>query len=351
MPELQAEKLPILNLSELDEAANRRQAFLARLRETAHGVGFFYVSGHGVPQHLIRDVLAQSRQFFALPEADKLAIQMVNSAQFRGYNRAGLEHTRGKPDWREQIDIGAELPERAIDRAAPPWTRLQGPNQWPAAQPSLRPVILDYLGHVTDLAVRITRAFAEALEQPANVFEPIYTPAPNQLLKIVRYPGREKSEGDQGVGAHKDSGFVTVLLQDTQSGLQVEGKSDWIDAPPIPGTFVINIGEVLEMASNGYLRANVHRVVSPPAGGDRLSVPFFFGARLDATVPVLALPPHLSADAQGVTQDPQNPLFRDVGKNYLKSRLRSHPDVARRHHADLLESRERDGAPAVASAY
>ena len=109
------------------------------------------------------------------------------------------------------------------------------------------------------------RAFAAALEQPEDIFAPIYTPAPNPLIKIIRYPGRAASESDQGVGAHKDSGFVTLLLQEKQAGLQVQADDGgWIDAPPVPGTFVVNIGEILEMASNGYLRANVHRVVSPP---------------------------------------------------------------------------------------
>ena len=93
----------------------------------------------------------------------------------------------------------------------------------------------------------------------------------------------------------------------------------------------------------------MHRVVSPPAGEDRLSVAFFLGARLNSEVPLLALPPHLAAEARGVTQDPLNPLFREAGKNYLKGRLRSHPDVARRHHADLLEPS--DGKPELASAY
>ncbi|KPV49611.1 2-oxobutyrate oxidase, partial [Kouleothrix aurantiaca] len=100
---------------------------------------------------------------------------------------------------------------------------------------------------------------------------------------------------------------------------------------------VVNFGEVLELASNGFLRANVHRVVTPPAGTDRMSVAFFFGARLDATVPLLELTPELAAHARGLTRDPMNPLFREVGKNHLKSRLRSHPDVAARHHPDLLE--------------
>jgi isopenicillin N synthase-like dioxygenase len=97
------------------------------------------------------------------------------------------------------------------------------------------------------------------------------------------------------------------------------------------------------------LRANVHRVVSPPAGSDRLSVAFFLGASHDAVVPVLNLSLQLAAEARGLTQDPQNPLFREAGRNYLKSRLRSHPDVAQRHHSDLLDPAQK--SPEHASAY
>ncbi len=330
--------LPVLDLARLDAEPQEKQAFLAELRETAHDLGFFYVSGHGIDADLIAQVRTLARRFFELPEADKLAIEMINSPHFRGYNRKGMEYTRGERDWREQVDIGAERPALPRDATLPPWSRLQGPNQWPAALPELREVVLRYQAAATDLAIKITRAFAAALGQPETVFEQIYTPAPNQLLKIIRYPGRDATEGDQGVGAHKDGGFVTVLLQDVQAGLQVEYAGSWIDAPPIPGTFVINVGEVLEMASNGYLCATVHRVVTPPAGTDRLSIAFFFGARLDASVPLLELPAELAAGVRGVTQDPLNPLFREVGKNHLKSRLRSHPDVARHHHADLLDS-------------
>jgi isopenicillin N synthase-like dioxygenase len=332
----QPSSLRTLDLRRFDGNGLERARFLRELRAAAHGVGFFYLVGHGIEEELIRDVLDVSRRFFALPAADKLAIEMVNSPHFRGYNRAGSEHTRGEPDWREQLDVGAERPALSFDRAAP-WKRLQGPNQWPLALSELKPTLLLYQTHVTALAIRVLQAFAAALDQHENVFNRIYSPAPHQLLKLIRYPGREFDESDQGVGAHKDSGFVTILLQDGQNGLQVEGEHGWIDASPVPGTFVVNIGEILEMASNGYLRANVHRVVSPPAGIDRLSVAFFLGARLDATVPLLSLPPHLAAQARGVTRDPLNPLFREVGRNYLKGRLRSHPDVARRHHADLID--------------
>ncbi len=333
-------ELPTLSLSEGLPSADSRKQFLEKLRETSRRLGFFYLKDHGVPAELIDDVRQLSRRFFALPEKDKLQIQMVNSPYFRGYNRAGLEHTRGLPDWREQVDIGPEQQALPLLPGAPTWQRLIGPNQWPSALPELKPVILRYQDAVTRLGIQLTELLAESLGQNKDVFAPVYTPAPNQLIKIIRYPGRSAKESKQGVGAHKDSGFVTILLQDVVSGLEVEGQNGWIAAPPVPGTFIINIGELLEMASGGYLRANVHRVVSPPSDTDRLSVAFFFGAQLSATVPVLELPPHLKNEVRGVTQDPGNPLFREVAKNFLKSRLRSHPDVALRHHADLLEASE-----------
>lgn len=133
-------------------------------------------------------------------------------------------------------------------------------------------------------------------------------------MKIVRYPGRDQTGDDQGVGAHKDGGFLTLLLQD-EKGLQVDYGGSWIDADPIPGTFVVNIGELLELASNGHLRATVHRVVTPQAGVERYSVPFFFSARLDAEIPLLGLPAELAIEARGPASDPDNPLFRNVGAN------------------------------------
>ncbi len=325
--------LPALDLT---RAQTDKEHFLDELRQTSYDLGFFYVTGHGIDPALIQRVLALARRFFELPEQDKLSIEMVNSPHFRGYNRTGMERTRGMPDWREQVDIGAERAALNVTTDMPAYWRLQGPNQWPGALPELRETMLRYQAAVTDLAIRMVHLFALALGQPETAFDDIFLPAPQQLLKIIRYPGRDATESEQGVGAHKDGGFVTVLLQDVQAGLQVENDGSWISAPPIPGTFVVNIGELLEMASSGYLRANVHRVVTPPAGITRLSVPFFFGARLDAIVPILALPPHLAPYARGLTRDPLNPMFYEVGKNQLKSRLRSHPDVAQRHHADLL---------------
>jgi isopenicillin N synthase-like dioxygenase len=332
------QELPTLDLSRFSGDPAARAAFLSDLRRMAREIGFFYVVGHGVPESLVGAVLDASRRFFALPEAEKLKVEMVHSPHFRGYNRPGWELTRGRPDWREQFDLAAERPALPRDGGRPAWARLQGPNQWPTAPSEFQSVMLRWQDEATKLSIRLIRAFAAALEQPEDVFAPIYEDMPNQRIKLIRYPGRDPGEDDQGVGAHKDSGFVTVLLQDGVAGLQVETAAGWLGAPPRPGTFIVNIGELLEMASNGYLKATMHRVVSPPAGQERTSIAFFLGARLDATVPVLDLPQHLAVEAGGITRDPQNPLFLEVGKNYLKSRLRSHPDVARRHYADLLSA-------------
>jgi len=302
-----------------------------------HDHGFFYLVGHGVPPELIADVFAAAKRFFVLPEKDKLEIEMVNSPHFRGYNRAGLEHTRGKQDWREQIDVNTESEAVELTADTPAWKRLIGPNQWPSALPELKPLLLRYQAEVTRVGIDVLKAIGIALGQDENVFSALYEPQPTQLLKIVRYPGRDVAESEQGVGAHKDGGLVTVLLQDSTPGLRVRTEEGvWLEAPPLPGSFVINTGELLELATNGYVKADVHDVVTPPAGSERFSVPFFLGARYDAVVPVIELPEELSRKERGITVDPLNPIFREVGQNNLKSRLRSHPDVAQRHHADLL---------------
>ena len=329
--------LPVIDFSQLNGDPGQREAFLATLNNAARDVGFFYLTGHGISQRLLDDVQRVSRQFFALTEQEKLSVQMANSPHFRGYNRAGSEITRSQPDYREQFDIGAD--RRAIDNPDAPWQRLQGPNQWPATLPELRSLLTRWQQEMTSVALELLRAFAEALSLPRNAFDDLYGEFPNEHIKLIRYPGRADGESRQGVGAHKDSGFLTLLLQDDQAGLQVEVTPDnWVDAAPLPGSFVVNIGELLELATNGYLRATVHRVVSPQAAHERLSVAFFLGAQLDAVVPVYQLSESLAKLARGPASDPLNPLLREVGWNYLKGRLRSHPEVATRFYAEYLNN-------------
>ena len=297
--------IPLLDLGRFNADATERESFLAQLRTAARDVGFFYLAGHGVAPELLRELMDVSRRFFALPPAQKLAIEMVNSPHFRGYNRVAWELTRGAADWREQIDIGAEREALPRGPQMPAWMRLQGPNQWPTALPELRPVVLRWQSAAIGVLEQLLQAFSLALGHAADALEPLYGAEPHYLVKLIRYPGRDSTQTDQGVGAHKDSELLTLLLQDNQEGLQVETAGGWIDVTPRPGTFVVNIGELLELASDGYLRATLHRVVAPPAGSDRISVAFFLGARLDATVPLLKLPAELAAQARGPESDPK----------------------------------------------
>lgn len=336
---MSATTLPLLDLARLHNPADKN-AFLTQLRHAARDIGFFYLTNHGIDDALQQAVQREARRFFALDPEQKQQVAMIHSPHFRGYNRAASELTRGQPDWREQFDIGAERPALSLKNNDPWWQRLQGPNLWPDAQPTLRPALLAWQQAMTDMAITLLRAFAESLDLPPDAFDRLYGDKPNEHIKLIRYPGRAPDQSAQGVGAHKDSGFLSFLLQDQQKGLQVEVSEDkWIDVTPLAGSFVVNIGELLELATNGYLRATVHRVVSPPAQQERLSIAFFLGAQLDAVVPVYALPDALAREALGPESDPQNPLLRDVGWNYLKGRLRSHPDVAEKYYRDVLRER------------
>jgi isopenicillin N synthase-like dioxygenase len=300
-----------------------------RLREVAHEVGFFYLTGHGVPEALTGRVLAAARRLFALPQADKDAVAMVRSPHFRGYTRLGGELTGGEVDWREQIDIG---PERNPigGPGEPDYLWLQGPNQWPSGVPELPEIVAEWDAALAAVARSLLCHWAAALGSPRDVFDAAFAGAPATLIKIVHYPATAASS--QGVGAHRDSGVLTLLLAEPGSqGLQVRAARDggWVDVPARDGSFIVNIGELLELATNGYLRATEHRV-SLRHSADRISVPYFFNPRLDAQIPTLALPAELAQRA-GLRADPSDPIFSVYGRNAWKSRLRAHPDVAAAH--------------------
>jgi len=342
--------LPVVDLR--DDPAVLRE----RLRTVANEVGFFYLTGHGVSEHLTDRLLSQARRLFALPDADKDAIAMRNSPHFRGYIRLGGELTGGVVDWREQIDIG---PQRAPigGPGKPDYLWLQGPNQWPTALPELPAVVAEWDAALAEVGRTLLRHWAISLGSQADVFDAAFAGTPATLIKIVRYPaqadtpqGIKASEATgSGVGAHRDAGVLTLLLAEPgSSGLQVrapDGASEatgneagaseatgneaeeWIDVDPVPGAFIVNIGEMLEVASGGYLRATEHRVRL--SARERISVPYFFNPRLDAAMPVLELPDELAVHARGVSVDTANErIFSVYGRNAWKSRLRAHPDVA-----------------------
>ncbi|MFE0463489.1 isopenicillin N synthase family dioxygenase [Kitasatospora sp. NPDC058965] len=324
--------LPVIDLSAADGTPEQRAALHAELHRAATEVGFFHLIGHGVSAAETADLTGAMHAFFALPEDQRLAVSNLNSPHFRGYTRTGAERTAGRSDWRDQLDIGPELPEHRPGADEPAYWWLEGPNQWPADLPQLREAALHWIDRLDDVARRLLHELLTAIGARPDFYDPAFSGHPAHHLKLVRYPGSSPEGGNQGVGAHKDYGFLTLLLTDGVPGLQVE-RSDgsFLDVPPMPGAFVVNLGELLEVATDGYLKATNHRVVSPPGARERYSVPFFYNPRLDAHIAPLDFP-H-AHHAPGATEDPANPLFAEFGRNELKGYQRAHPEVARRFYA------------------
>jgi isopenicillin N synthase-like dioxygenase len=333
------ESLPILDFSRLNAGAEEAAQFREDLRRAMHEVGFIYLSGHGIPQELTDSLLEVSRRFFALPEEQKLAVENVYSPQFRGYTRVGGELTAGAVDWREQLDFAVERESRDPRAGGADYWRLEGPNQWPQQLPEMQGIVTQWMEQLSGISLALLRSLALSLGAPEESFDEAFATKAFPVLKIVRYPGESDPEPKQGVGAHRDGGVLTLLLVEPgKGGLQVEHDGQWIDAPQVPGTFVVNIGEMLELATNGYLKATLHRVISPLRGTDRISIPFFYNPSLDSRMPQIALKPEFQDAARGLSVDPTNsPILDTYGDNALRYRLRAHPNVAAAHYADLLE--------------
>ncbi len=337
-------ELAVLDISPFrsDPTSPAAAALIHELRNALHRIGFAHIVGHGVSDVLAAEVQSLSRQFFDLDEAERLAIVNTNSPHFRGYTRLGHERTGGLQDWRDQIDIGPEDVAEAVCENDPPWLRLRGPNQWPATVPSMRPVVSAWMAQMQALGQDVLRAIAVGLGQRANHFDASVRD-PHAVAKIIRYPAQAATEanGGQGVGWHQDGGLLTFIHQDDVGGLQVQLPARFggevIDAAPVAGSYLLNLGEMLQLASSGYLRATRHRVVSPPVGRERLSIAYFYNPNLAATLPAVVLPDVLAEQTDGgQNADAADTVHAVFGDNFMKFRMRSHPDVAARHHADLL---------------
>jgi isopenicillin N synthase-like dioxygenase len=332
--------IPVVDIAAFlaDETSDAALAFVDELTTACHEIGFVQLTGHGVDAALEERVHEVSRQFFALPEPDRLEIANTNTRYFRGYTRLGMEHTNGVSDWRDQIDIGPEHEPVETGPDDPAWMRLRGPNQWPSAVPELRPVVTEWMAQMDRVGQAVMRALAIGLGQPADLFESVITPDPEVLVKIIRYPAQDAAaDTGQGVGPHHDSGLLSFIHQDDVGGLEVLVGDAFVSAPKIPGAYVLNLGEMLQLATHGYLRATRHRVVSPPPGVERISVAYFFNPCMESTLAPIDLPPELAARAVGgQNHNPDDPVFATYGDNWLKFRIRSHPDVAAIHHSDLI---------------
>lgn len=306
-----ASALPVIDMAPLFERARAAErAAVARAIEAAcRDTGFFYVTGHGVAAALVERLEAASRRFFALPLADKMEIEMSRGGRaWRGYFPVGAELTSGKPDRKEGLYLGTELPpEHPRVRAGWP---LHGANLWPAQVPELRAAALDYMAATTRAAHALLEGVALSLGLDDDYFARCYTAEPTVLFRIFHYPpepepaaARPSSDDASetwGVGEHTDYGLLTLLAQDRHGGLQVKTPRGWIEAPPLPGTLVCNIGDMLDRLSGGWFRSTPHRVRNT-SGRERLSFPLFFDP--DVAAAVRPLPQRARIDDHLVERD------------------------------------------------
>jgi isopenicillin N synthase-like dioxygenase len=292
--------LPIVDVGPLlpgaPRAAGPAAAVVAgQIQAACRGYGFFYVTGHGVPADLIAELADASAEFFALPEPDKLEIAMARGGRaWRGYFPVGAELTSGRPDLKEGLYFGAELP--ADDpRVLAGWP-LHGRNLFPAQVPRLRPLVLAYLDALTTAGQAVLTGVALSLGLDDDYFAASYAADPTILFRIFHYPPSAPAGVDWGVGEHTDYGLVTLLAQDDSGGLQVATPAGWIDAPPVAGTLVCNIGDMLDRMTGGWYKSTPHRVRNV-SGHGRLSFPFFLDPGFTDEVP--PLPDHAAAAGDG----------------------------------------------------
>jgi isopenicillin N synthase-like dioxygenase len=280
--------LPIVDVGPLvrGERFDTCAPVAARLDAACREVGFFYVVGHAVDPQLQAELDRAGRALFALPEAAKARIAMSEGGRaWRGWFPLGGELTSGRPDGKEGCYFGAELgpDDERVQRRLP----LHGPNLFPAELPELRSAVLQWLGAMSALGQAILRGLAQGLGLDPGWFAHQLTADPLALFRIFRYPPTAPDDG-WGVAEHTDYGLLTILLQDEAGGLEVRTPDGWVTAPPVPGSFVCNLGDMLERLTGGRYRSTPHRVRNT-GSGDRLSFPFFLDPGWDAEVAPLPL--------------------------------------------------------------
>lgn len=285
--------LPVIDIAPLlhERGAAARDAVAKAIEAACRDTGFFYIANHDIGADVLRRLDTTSRAFFDLPLADKMEIAMARGGRaWRGFFPVGGELTSGKPDLKEGVYFGTELArdDARVEAGLP----LHGANLFPRQIPAMREAVLDFIDATTRAAHAVMRGVALSLGLDAEYFAKHYTADPTVLFRVFHYPPARDIDGEWGVGEHTDYGLLTLLAQDDCGGLQVKSRRGWIEAPPIPGTLVCNIGDMLDRLTGGAYRSTPHRVRNV-SGRERLSFPLFFDPNFEAVIE--PLPAHAGA--------------------------------------------------------
>lgn len=343
--------IPVVSLAEWRRPTADRREFAANVVRACHEVGFLLLVDHGIDQDYLDRHLVNMRSFFALPADTKALVDKRRSPHFRGWERVGAELTANRVDYREQLDLSTENPPYPVG-VLPAYLRLDGPNQWlpDATLPGFHAAVDDFMARMGSLAGELMAVLAVGLELPEDTFGRVFGERPLSFAKLISYP--PTPAGEAGVNGHHDAGFLTILIQHDVGGLQVLNPEDeWIDVPPTPGAFVINLGEMLQSMTGNYLVATTHRVI---ATTQRYSSAYFHGPDLRTSLEPLDLEPRfrdavassprhrnagfmakrdeLLAGSGGIASAPA-PVFGEQMWNYY---ARSYPDLVRAHYPDVM---------------
>lgn len=285
--------VPVVDVSALvapDASDADKQAVADAMDAAFRQVGFMYISGHGVDAGLYAEVRALARAFFLQDAAVKERIAIDRqTVPVRGYQRVGDNITGGHADWHEAVDFYRDLPAHHRLRSAAVPDPMHAPNQWPDRPARFAPVLQAYVDRMLQLGVRIMEGVARALRLPPGYFAGFYDES-YWVMRAIYYPAMERLAGlrqpdDFGCGVHTDYGCLTFInCDDVRGALQVQNRQGrWVDADPIPGAFIVNVGDMLSKWTGGLYRSTPHRVRSVP-GSDRVSIPFFFEPNYDARI-------------------------------------------------------------------
>ncbi|RAL07822.1 isopenicillin N synthase family dioxygenase [Aspergillus homomorphus CBS 101889] len=280
------DEIPIIDLNPIDGDFQERKDLASKIRAAAENTGFFYVKNHGIPEDLIQEALSQAKAFFHQPEEGKQKVASAKMKQMDGFHGVGSTQIN-KTESKDQKETFSLRYNPLRDPQANPTTLpADDPDNalWEgtAHLPGFRETTIAFYQARLNLARKMIRIFALALNLPEDYFDDLVThPGADGLY--VHYPGtpdaanRSDAELDVGIGSHTDIQCVTLLWQDMSGGLQVLSTNDeWLDARPIPGTLVVNIGDFLQRLSNNRFRSTVHRVYNRQSTS-RYSMPFFLG--------------------------------------------------------------------------
>ena len=316
---LAAQEIPFTSIPVVDFAPMLRGSLADRLavgeavRDACTRVGFFYAKNHGVDPAIIDATYAAAHRFFDLPMDRKRAVDISKSPNMRGYTPLLGENTdpTSRGDLHEGFDLALELPADDPDVAAGVFG--YGPNQWPENLPGFREALLAYHRAIRQFGCKIFQAFALALEIDEDFFEPLIT-KPMAHMRVLYYPSQDGLIDDRqiGIGAHSDYECFTILSTDEVPALQVlNSAGEWIMAPPLPGCFIVNVGDLMARWTNGYFASTVHRAINR-SGKSRYSIPFFYGTNSQSLIEVFPT-------CQGPERPPKYPAI--AAGDYIRSRF------------------------------